>query len=110
MDQARCNVSGWPLFALLDKAGEIVGIENCGGEQPGTTREHPAPNGDYHLPLHGNQPKFDLTLEILEAPRFEVLHDRVVRSFVVRPKLASEILDEIGFFFAAMNRRHEAQA
>lgn len=98
-----CKTSGLPLFARLDINGDVLGVENCAidverGEAPSL---EPDPRGNRLLPLYGEDTQYDLATEVRQGPYFTVEADRVMRSWIVRPKLASELLAEIASWRSA---------
>lgn len=110
MTQAVCNESGLPLYAEVDSDGEVIGITHGNGEpEKYPTRDAPSPAGNFILPLHGDYPAPDY-LKIISSPRYSVHADHVERAFVIRDKTAAELLEEISWWWNAMNSRREAQA
>lgn len=94
------KLTGWALFAHVDRDGRVTGITHNGGEDDSG---EPDRRGNRHLPLFGDDVAFDLVTEFREGPNYTVEADRVTRSYRVREKTAKEMLTEISWWYRALH-------
>jgi hypothetical protein len=95
--RAYCADTGSPLFAVVDSFGSVIDIQED---------DAPRSPGERLLPLFGNEPHANAVTEIVSAPSYCVMHDRVIRTFATRQKTAAELLAEISWWFAAVHNPH----
>ena len=106
--QAICRTSGLRLWVNVNAAGYVTGVRGNELDRfPDLTGEA-FPNGDPELPLYGDIPYYDTVTEVLSAPTYRIEADRVVRSYSVRPKTATEFLKEICWWFATVHSDRHA--
>ncbi len=98
LPRATCPTAKKPLFAWVDRNNKVIGV--CNGGDQGVEENKPDPQGRRYLPLFGEEPSFEPMLQMREGPTY-VVTDRVARFYKVRPKLASELLHEIGSWAAS---------
>jgi hypothetical protein len=92
--RAHCPETGLPLFAVVDSLGRVTSTQD----------NDDVPADVSILPLFGNEPHANAVTEIVSAPFYCVMHDRVIRAFSTRQKTAAELLAEISWWFAAVHK------